>query len=419
MSAAQASPAILQSALVSTQIAVNGPSHSSTNNTMRRSLQLAAFCLLLALTASPAFAQFGPRQPAFTSPEVSAERAVTLRIFAPNAEAVRLSGDLAGPGKEFVKNDEGVWELKLDDVAPGAYRYQFDVDGVMTIDPKSGAASESNQNTWSLVYVPGSDLFDTRDVPHGAVSEVTYRSTSLDRFRRMHVYTPPGYEKGEGEFPVLYLLHGAMDCDDSWSTVGRAGFILDNLIADGKAKPMIVVMPAGHTGAFSFGGGGGDSFTRQMEEFAKDFSADVRPYVEKNYRVKADPNSRAIAGLSMGGAQTLNVAFEAAAAGDFGYVGVYSSGVFGIAGGFGGGPPSTEWEDSHAAALDSPELKEKLKLVWFGCGKEDFLLDTAKATVAMLEKHGLKVVYRETDGGHAWPNWRDDLAEFAPQLFVD
>jgi enterochelin esterase family protein len=326
--------------------------------------------------------------------------------------------DSGGPGKEFTKNDKGVWELTLEPLAPGAYRYTIDVDGVPTLDPRNPSTSESNANAWSLVNVPGSDLFDTRDVPHGAVAEVTYRSQTLSRFRRMHVYTPPGYENGEGKFPVLYLLHGALDCDDSWSTVGRAGFILDNLIAAGKAKPMIVVMPAGHTGAFQFGGDGG-GFQRQMEDFAADFANDIRPYVEKHYRIIDDPKSRAIAGLSMGGSQTLNIAFAAEGAGDFGHIGVFSSGIFGIAGGFGGGAPSTAWEDGHGATLDDAELRKNLQLVWFGCGKEDFLLSTAKATVAMLEKHGMKVVYRETEGGHTWPNWRDYLADIAPQLFQE
>src|SRR5262249_23728998 len=157
---------------------------------------------------------------------------------------------------------------------------------------------------------PGSSIYDTKDVPHGAVAKVTYYSKTLKRFRRMHVYTPPGYEKGEGKYPVFYLLHGAMDCDASWSTVGRAGFILDNLIGAGKARPMIVVMPAGHTGPFTFGGGGGRSFERQMDDFGEDFTNDVKPHIQKNYRVREGRENRAIAGLSMGGAQTLNIAFS-------------------------------------------------------------------------------------------------------------
>jgi enterochelin esterase-like enzyme len=204
-----------------------------------------------------------------------------------------------------------------------------------------------------------------------------------------------------------------MDSDDSWSTVGRAAVILDNLIADGKAKPMIIVMPAGHTGAFRFGPGG--SLEKQMSEFADDFTGSIRPHIEANYRVLPGRENRAIAGLSMGGAQTLNISFDKLA--DYGYIGVFSSGIFGINGGFGGGAPSTEWEDSHKATLDDPELKKGLKLVWFACGKDDFLVPTNNATIAMLKKHGFDVTSRETDGGHTWQNWRDYLHEFAPLLF--
>ena len=198
----------------------------------------------------------------------------------------------------MTKGTNGVWEVTLGPIDPGAYRYNFNVDGVSVIDPRNPATSESNNNVWSLVCVPGSDFMDTRDVPHGAVASLTYYSKTLQKFRRMHVYTPPGYERGGGKFPVFYLLHGAGDSDDAWTSVGRAGFILDNLIADGKAKPMIVVMPAGHTRAFGFGGGGPRPPT---DEFVQDFLNDIMPCVEKNYRVYTDRAHRAIAGLSMGG----------------------------------------------------------------------------------------------------------------------
>lgn len=359
--------------------------------------------------------------PDYASTEVSAERKLTFRIHAPNADIVRLvSSDIPGngPGAAMEKAEGGLWEVTLGPVPPGAYRYSFNVDGVAVIDPRNPATSEANANTFSLLVVPGSETFDLRDVPHGAVAEVSYFSKSLDRFRRMHVYTPPGYEKGEGQFPVFYLLHGATDSDASWSTVGRAGVILDNLIAAGKAKPMIVVMPHGHTGPFRFGpGGGSSSFERQMDQFSEDFTKDIRPYVEQHYRVLDGREHRAIAGLSMGGAQTLNVAFNDL--GGYAYIGVYSSGVFGIAGGFGGAQPNTQWEDSHKAALDDAELKKGLRLLWFGIGKEDFLIQTSNATVEMLKKHGFDVENKETDGGHTWLNWRDYLAEFAPRLFQD
>jgi enterochelin esterase family protein len=364
----------------------------------------------------------GNRPPEFVSPEVSSDsgREVTFRIYAPKAQGVRLgSSDLPGMGSaaEMKKGENGVWEATVGPVPAGAYRYHFLVDGLAVIDPRNPATSESNANTWSLALVPGSETFDLRDVPHGAVAKVPYYSSTLKTFRRMHVYTPPGYEKGRGDYPVFYLLHGAMDCDESWSTVGRAGVILDNLIAAGKSKPMIVVMPAGHTGPFRFGGGGDNSFRRQMDEFAQDFANDVRPYIEKNYRAKTDRASRAIAGLSMGGAQALNIAFDRMS--DYGYIGVYSSGIFGIAGGFGGAAPNTQWEDAHEATLDDASLKEGLKLVWFGCGKEDFLVQTSKATVDMLKKHKFDVTAKDSDGGHTWLNWRDYLAEFAPKLFQD
>jgi enterochelin esterase family protein len=348
------------------------------------------------------------------SPDVSQDRRVTFRVLAPKAEAVRLSGgDIPGnnQGTAMAKGTNGVWEVTLGPLSPGYYRYNFDVDGVAVIDPRNPATSESNANTWSLVGVPGGEFMDTRNVPHGAVAEVTYYSTSLKRFRRMHVYTPPGYESGEGRFPVCYLLHGAFDCDDSWTSVGRAGFILDNLIADQKAKPMVVVMPAGHTGPFRFGGP-----RPAADEFVQDFLNDIMPHIEKHYRVHTDRPNRAIAGLSMGGGHTLTLGIPNLA--KFGYLGVFSSGVFGITGGGrGGAPQGPSFEEQHRTVLDDAQLKSGLKLFWFATGKEDFLVETSRATVAMFKKHGFEPVYRETEGGHTWIVWREYLKEFAPQLF--
>jgi enterochelin esterase family protein len=359
--------------------------------------------------------------PQFKSPEVMPDRRVAFRILAPKAEAVRLSaGDIQGLGQntQLTKGTNGVWEIVVGPVDPGAYRYNFSVDNVAVIDPRNPATSESNANTWSLVHVPGADFMDTKDVPHGAVSEVTYFSRTLKRFRRMHVYTPPGYESGKGRFPVFYLLHGASDSDGSWSSVGRAGFILDNLIGAKKAKPMVVVMPAGHTGSFSFGGRG-DGLTRAVDEFVEEFETDILPYAESHYRIYADQKHRAVAGLSMGGAQTLNIA--ARNLDKFGYIGVYSSGVFGITGGNRGRtnavPAGPSWEERHKQALDNPKLKKGVKLVWFATGKDDFLITTTRATVDMLKKHNFSVTFNETPGAHTWMVWRQYLNEFAPQLF--
>jgi enterochelin esterase family protein len=371
--------------------------------------------VLLLLTGA-AFAQQPPRPPQFLSPEVSADRKVTFRLHAPSAEAVNVMGsDIPNNsrGTPMTKGAEGVWEASVGPLPAGAYRYQFSVAGVPVIDPRNPSVSESNNNVWSLVVVPGSEVFDVRNVPHGAVGEVTYHSTALGRTRRMHVYTPPGYEKGTGKYPVFYLLHGASDSDNSWSSVGRAGFILDNLIAAGKAKPMIVVMPAGHTtrGGFSVPGG--------ADEFARDFLSDVMPYVEKNYRVLTDRGSRAIAGLSMGGGQTLSIGIPHLS--KFAYLGVFSSGLFQM---FRTGrgpapepPKGPNWEEQNLKVLDDPALKKGLKLFWFGTGKDDFLLKTTQQTVELFKKHGFDVKYDETEGGHTWLVWREYLQGFAPQLF--
>ena len=371
----------------------------------------------LAQPAAPPPRGRGPQGPQVISPEVFADRRVTFRILAPKAQAVRLSGgDIPGNGRgaEMTKDTNDVWQVTLGPIGPGAYRYNYNVDGVPVIDPRNPATSESNNNVWSLVNLPGADFMDTREVPHGAVSAVTYYSTALKRFRRMHVYTPPGYESGKGKFPVFYLLHGAGDCDESWSSVGRAGFILDNLIAQDKAKPMVVVMPAGHTGPFRTGGP-----RPAVDEFSQDLLNDIMRLVEKNYRVYTNRRNRAIAGLSMGGGQTLTIGIPHLD--KFAYLGVFSAGVFGITGGERGGatnaPAGPAFEEQHRASLDNAKLKKGLKLFWFATGKEDFLVETSRATVAMFKKHGFDVVYKETEGAHTWINWREYLHEFAPQLF--
>ena len=364
------------------------------------------------------------RGPVVNSPEVMPDGKVVFRILAPKAGSVGLqASDIAGMGRggpQFKKDENGVWEATVGPISPGAYRYQFMVDDVAVIDPRNPSVSESNGNAWSLVYIPGAEFMDTQKVPHGAVAAVHYYSTSLGRHRRMHIYTPPGYESGNAKYPVFYLLHGAGDCDDSWSSVGRAGFIMDNLIAAKKATPMIVVMPAGHTSAsFRMGGGSGS----MVDEFSQDFVNDIMPYVEANYRVKTDRGSRAMAGLSMGGMQTLNVAMLHL--GKFSYIGVYSSGVFGIAPkkpkpGAEASPnaePSVSWEEQHQAVLSDANLKKDLKLLWFATGADDFLVDTTRTTVETFKKHGFSPVYKETAGGHTWINWREYLNEFAPQLF--
>ena len=348
----------------------------------------------------------GARGPVVVSPEVRSDRTVVFRLAASQAQSVSIRGsDLPALGQtQMKKGDNGVWEATVGPVDPGAYRYNFSVDGVSAVDPTNTSVSETNTTVNSLLFVPGADFMDTKAVQHGAVASIHYFSKSLNSTRRMHIYTPPGYEAGLEKFPVFYLLHGAGDCDDSWTSVGRAGFILDNLIAAGKVKPMVVVMPAGHvksTGAPAAAGG-----APPMDAFTEDFRKEIMPYVEKNYRVLNDRAHRAIAGLSMGGGQTLNIAFSNL--NEFGYIGVFSSGIFNNAG---------NWEAQRLTMLDDASLKADLKVLWFATGSNDGLIATSRSSVDLLKKHGFEPVFKETAGGHTWINWRDYLNEFAAKLF--
>lgn len=352
-----------------------------------------------------------PQGPHVNSPVVTPDRHIVFRIYAPKATKVMVfSTDILGitsPVSEMSKGSEGIWEVTLGAVEPGAYRYNFYVDSVPVIDPVNTSISESNMNVWSMVYVPGADFMEQRKVPHGAVSEVNYYSTALNRFRRMHIYTPPGYESGKGKFSVFYLLHGVLDCDDAWTSVGRAGFILDNLITAGKATPMVVVMPAGHTGPYHFGEPRlGD------DGFIQDFLGSIMPYAEHHYRVYRDRKHRAIAGLSMGGFHSLNIAIPHLE--KFGYIGVFSAGTAAGPAYEQGGP---SFESRYEKDLNNNQLKSGLGLFWFATGKDDFMMENTRATVKMLRIHGFKVVFKESPGGHTWINWREYLREFAPLLF--
>jgi enterochelin esterase family protein len=368
---------------------------------------LCLFAITWMALALPAATAQPPRQgpPRYTSPEVK-DGKVTFRLRAPKAEKVGLfSTDIPGGGREaraMKKGENDLWEITLD-VAPGTYRYVIDVDGVQVVDVRNPAISESNERVWSLVRVPGAAFMDTTDVPHGAVSKVTYHSKTLGKNRRAHVYTPPGYETNTEKYPVFYLLHGAGDCDDSWTSVGRAADILDNLIAAKKAKPMIVVMPAGHISTAGFGAPQG-----QGPRFEDDFEKDLRPHIEKTYRVKTDRADRAIAGLSMGGGQTLSLFLSKPA--DYSAVGVFSSGIF--------AQNMDDWEKQNKEKLAAAvAAKDGLKTLWFATGKDDFLLQRSKDSVALLKKLEFKAEFKETEGGHTWICWQQYLNEFAPMLF--
>jgi len=363
-----------------------------------------ALCLVLAGLSTA-------QTPRLVSPEVLPDRRVIVRVYAPQAREVRIVFERGG--NRLSKHEDGVWEATIGPLDPGSYRYGFAVDGASVTDPNNVETERMQVMTRSILHVPGAAFMDTENVPHGVISVVTYYSTVLKTFRRFHIYTPPGYEANQRKYPVLYLLHGANESDQSWSTVGRAGFILDNLIADRAAVPMIVVMPNGHVDQTppNVAWGAPTSSPLQLKselvDFPKEFATEIIPYVDSHYRTITDRPHRAIAGLSMGGTQALNLAF--ADLERFSAVGIFSSGI--LVGSV------LDWEQDHLAVLDRPALKNDLKMVWFKTGSEDPFIGTTKATVEMLKRHGFSVAFDESTGGHSWVNWRNYLHEFAAQLF--
>lgn len=355
----------------------------------------------------------------YQSVEVRPDGRVTFRLCAPEAREARVtSSDLPGivpagnpPGSPvglaMAKDAAGLWSVTTDAVvAPDTYRFNFRVDGARVPDPRGTHFSEERTGTNSVFEVPGAaGAFQTfrRDVPHGAVATIHYWSKAIGGERRAHVYTPPGYDKGRGSYPVLYLVHGAGDSDDSWTSVGHANFILDNLIASGRAKPMIIVMPFGHTP---------DRPQPDLlvnTDFGNDLIGDLIPLVDSSYRTIATADSRAMAGLSMGGAHTIRFGLTHPEL--FHWTGVFSMGL-GVNGDL---KQVTDYETANAAALDRDA--REMRLVYYAIGKDDFLYATSAPTRALLARHKVKVTYNESAGGHTWINWRRYLEDFAPKLF--
>ncbi len=346
--------------------------------------------------------------PQLKSPEVHSDGRVTFRLRAPAARAVSVRGDWDDNGwRHEMANDGGVWSATTPAMAPDMYSYSFDVDGVRLPDPRNPVIKPaSNGGPVSLVDVPGARAAyqAIRAVPHGAAHVHYYSSQATGGLRRLHVYTPPGYETGGARYPVLYLLHGSGDSDAEWLTVGRAGIILDNLIAEGKAKPMIVAMPDGHPVSPM---AGQEMRGRNTELFTADLMGDAMPLVEKLYRASGKREDRALAGLSMGGGQTL--AAGLANLDRFSHLGVFSSGV----------RDAADFESRHGAVLGAPaKTNARLKLFWIGCGiKDTGAMPGLKTLRASLDGHGIKYTYRESESGHNWRQWRLYLSEFAPSLF--
>jgi enterochelin esterase-like enzyme len=360
-------------------------------------------------SAAPNPAQRGAPTPNDTlvSNEIAADRRVTFRVYAPKAGEVVLRSDYpveaTNSADKMTKSDDGVWSVTIGPVESGTYRYVFMIDGVATADPKNPSVITTLSTVQSILTVPGAEFQDVKtDVPHGSVDIVWYYSTTTQKMRRAHVYTPPGYNANRDRYPVFYLLHNTSESDDSWFAEGRANVILDNLIAAGKAKPMILVTPAEHaSGTVAFDRLGFDAFN-------DDFLNDLLPYIEKNYRVIPDRNHRAIAGQSMGGLYTL--ALSTMHLDRFSYVGVFSSGWF--------QGTSDQFVKQHGDQLDNAAWKKDLKLYWVGVDKDNKgIYANTQETLGVLRAHGFNPETYESAGHHNWLNWREYLILFAPKLF--
>lgn len=361
---------------------------------------LAAMACLLLSQASPISAQWrGTPTPNDTlqSVRVLDKGDISLSIYAPEAKRVSVMGDIGM--KEATRLANGVWNATLPGVRDGVYRYWFMVDGVRVYDPKGELAPE----TTALLEVTegGNDFFAMKDVPHGAISQRFYHSKSLNTTRRLHVWTPAGYEKMSDKLPVLYLIHGGGDNDNAWPTVGAAGMILDNLMAEGKMKPMVVVMPNGSIKSETLGGG--------VPLFTKDLMNDIIPFIEDNYRVLTDKDNRALAGLSMGGLETLETAMDHYK--DFGYLWVLSSGWFA------NDKENYAKKGAHLKKIAADFNKQVRRLYFTQGGPEDIAYNNCKEMLKLFDAAGIKYEYSEMPGGHTWYVWRHDLYNMAQQLF--
>lgn len=359
----------------------------------------------LAIALSTAAVAQGHRPPPIESPVVRADRSVLFRLRAPEARKVELSGQFLKGNQPMAKDEAGVWSVTIGPVEPNLYPYQFVVDGMNVADPSNPDLFPNERFKSSLVDIPGEtpSLHATQPVPHGEVVYEFYQSKVLGRTRPLVVYTPPGYRGGGGKYPVLYLVSGTTDTEETWFRVGRVNFILDNLIAQKKAVPMIVAMPYGNMMM-----GTPMPNSPQAAEMYKVFNDEllnhVLPHVESNYRVIADREHRAIAGFSRGGGQSLFTAFNNPDT--FAWIGSYSAYL------------TSEVCEKYFPGLISraDETQRRFNLLWLGVGKADFLYPQAAAFHGFLTDRKIQHVELITEGGHTWMNARHYLAETL-QLF--
>lgn len=357
------------------------------------------------------------------SPEIQPDNSVVFRIKAPGASSVQVVGTFAVDFKpiSLMKKDSNMYEVKVGPLASDMYEYRFILDSAFILDPSNNAVTRDGSIVENRLLVPGklADIIATQNVPHGNVTAVWYPSSILGTERRMYVYTPPGYEHGKDKYPVLYLLHGGGGDEDGWISRGRANYIIDNLIASKEAVPMIVVITNGNpdavaapldkplnTNSKEVAGIGSMASGRFEQSLVKD----VVPYIEKNYRVVADADHRAISGFSMGGYQTQNITNSNP--GKFSYIGVMSMGLFSS---FRNADTSYN-KEKHIAQLKAL-MASNPKFYWIGIGKKDFLYKTVTELKSLYDQIGFKYTYRESDGSHTWNEWRLYLTELAPKFF--
>lgn len=368
------------------------------------------------------------------SPEIHSDNTVTFRFFAPKAIKVQVTGDFLPtqkvesqygkmdvPGIADLKECEnGIWEYTTPTPLPSElYNYTFIVDGLKNvIDPNNVYVSRDVASLFNIFIIKGGcgDIYSVNKVAHGTVTQRWYNSPSLGYDRRITIYTPAGYETSGKRYPVLYLLHGMGGDEEAWITLGRTIQIMDNLIAEGKAKPMLVVMPNGNVDQEAAPGESSlglvkpqtNNLPRTMEGSMESTFPDIQKFIESNYRVEKKKSARAIAGLSMGGFHSLHISKEYP--GTFDYVGLFSAAIF----------PNEKAESPIYKEMENKLAKQfanSPKLYWIAIGKTDFLYKSNEEYRALLDKHQYKYVYRESEGGHIWRNWRIYLSEFVPQLF--
>jgi enterochelin esterase family protein len=374
---------------------------------MRRTLFGSAI-VFIAFLAADGRAQTPPAP--LISPEVHSDHRVTFRFRGPNVKEVTVSIEGTAKPMPMQKDGQDVWSVTTEPLAPDYYGYSFIADGVTMLDPANYAIKPNFLGRASMVHVPGpaSLPWEAGAVPHGEIHHHFYKSGIVGDDRDFYVYTPPGYDpRGKQTYPVLYLLHGFSDDASAWTAVGRANVILDNLIAQGKARHMIVVMPLGYGApevlAVGFGAFRDRALTeRNFNKFSEALLREVIPRVEAEYLVTKDRNSRAIAGLSMGGSESLLTGLNAPD--KFGWIGAFSSG--GI----------TEEFDKEFPSVDS-KTTDQLHLLWIACGTDDRLIDINRKFRAWLASKNVKHADIETPGAHTWMVWRRNLTEFSALLF--